>query len=395
MNQKNGNAFNKIIQKQKIKINNITNLKKIYKKENNDIEKNDPTINNKTFCFKQYKNDLNITNISNNNDFSSQMGTSPINNISPDLDWNNYESIYNHLVSYINLMIINLKKDNNKLCKYLKEIFFAIFSISQKTKNFYKTIKTSSKNSNNTDKNIKDNNHIKKTNNSTTNNGDWNFITGEITSNNNNYLIEDLYEKEKKKKEQGDKENKEKINSSFININKIKKPLTQRFEKSKSEKELEMSFLQEKFEKLNKKFKKKEKEFQIDKLKYLFRINEQNKLIKNLENKMKLNFIEKKINNIKCFPDLLNENNEDNSIRSCLDLNISNKRKTFYLSHPKLNFKDNSINGKNCHNIEDIINKNLFKLRNKGKIHKNNLKKFISLSLSETKMQVDKILNIK
>ena len=208
MNQKNGNAFNKIIQKQKIKINNITNLKKIYKKENNDIEKNDPTINNKTFCFKQYKNDLNTTNISNNNDFSSQMGTSPINNISPDLDWNNYESIYNHLVSYINLMIINLKKDNNKLCKYLKEIFFAIFSISQKTKNFYKTIKTSSKNSNNTDKNIKDNNHIKKTNNSTTNNGDWNFITGEITSNNNNYLIEDLYEKEKKKKQQGEKENK-------------------------------------------------------------------------------------------------------------------------------------------------------------------------------------------
>ena len=208
MNQKNGNAFNKIIQKQKIKINNITNLKKIYKKENNDIEKNDPTINNKTFCFKQYKNDLNTTNISNNNDFSSQMGTSPINNISPDLDWNNYESIYNHLVSYINLMIINLKKDNNKLCKYLKEIFFAIFSISQKTKNFYKTIKTSSKNSNITDKNIKDNNHIKKTNNSTTNNGDWNFITGEITSNNNNYLIEDLYEKEKKKKQQGEKENK-------------------------------------------------------------------------------------------------------------------------------------------------------------------------------------------
>ena len=287
-------------------------------------------------------------------------------------------------------MIINLKKDNNKLCKFLKEIFFAIFSISQKLKTYYKTIKTNRK-KNNINKSIKDNNNKNKS----TNNGNWNFITGELTSNNNNDLIEDLFEKEKKNKE--DEAN---VNSSIIN--KIKKPLKQRFEKSKNDKELQISFLQEKFEKLNKKYKKKEKRFQIDKLYYLFRINEQNKLIQNLENKIKLNLTSRK-----CYPDLhkiinknseeliIEKNNEDKSIGSYLDINNKNKRNTFYLSHPKLNFNENSIIGKNCHNIEDIIHKNLFKLRNKGKIHKNNLKKFISLSLSETKMQVDRILNIK
>ena len=68
-------------------------------------------------------------------------------------------------------------------------------------------------------------------------------------------------------------------------------------------------------------------------------------------------------------------------------------RKKFFISHPKINFSDISINGKNCHNLNDIINKNLFKLRNKGKVNRSNFSKFTFISINDTKMQVQKMIN--
>ena len=393
MNKQNRNEYIKLFQKKKY---NITNLKISSKRAENESLKNSPKIDNKTFSYILNKNDSYTKNNKSNNDFSSQLGNSIlISNISPDLEWNNYKSIYEYLISYINLMIVNLNKDNNKLCKYLKEIFLAIFTISQKTKNFYKTIKTS--NIHNADKH--NDNNIK-TNNST-HIGEWNFITGEITSNNNNAIVEDLFEKEKNNETWRDFNNKDKNNNREIIS------LTQR-ENNLNEKNLEISFLQEKIEKLNKYFKKKEKQFQIDKLKYLFRINEQNILIRQLENKIKINNLnnlsEKNIKEMKCFPDykkeqnneeIIIENEKNKKIKKCFHNSIINERKEYYLSHPKLHFDDISIFGKNCHNIEDIINKNFFKLKNKGKLNKYNLKKFLSLSLSETKINIDKIINKK
>ena len=385
MNKQNKNEYIKLFQKKKY---NITNLKISSKRAKNESLKNNSKIDNKAFSYILNKNDYYIKNNKNNNDFSSQLGNSTlISNISPDLEWNNYKSIYEYLISYINLMIVNLNKDNNKLCKYLKDIFLAIFTISQKTKNFYKTIKTS--NIHNTDKN--NDNNIKTNSNSHI--GEWNFITGEITSNNNNAIVEDLFEKEKNNETWKDLNNKDKNNNREIIS------LTQR--ENNNEKNLEISFLQEKIEKLNKNFKKKEKQFQIDKLKYLFRINEQNILIRQLENKIKINNLnnlsEKNIKEMQCFPDYKKEQNNEEIIieKKCFHNSIINERKEYFLSHPKLHFDDISIFGKNCHNIEDIINKNFFKLKNRGKLDKYNLKKFLSLSLSETKINIDKIINKK
>ena len=216
--------------------------------------------------------------------------------------------------------------------------------------------------------------------------------------------MEDLYEKEK--------------NDIGIDINKMDKDidknnnkkmdLTQRTNNIENEKNLQIFFLQEKIEKLNKKFKKKEKQFQIDKLNYLFRINEQNILIKQLEDKIKIHkfksLSERTLNKLKCFPDYRNgQNNEvkideknqdkENIIKNYFNKN-KKERKNFFLSHPKINFDEISI-GKNCRNIEDIINRNLIKFRNKGKLSKSNFKKFLSLSLNETKLHVEKIINIK
>ena len=397
MNKQNENKYSNISQKKNC---NDSIIKIISKRSKNETLKNNSKIDNKTFSYKLYKNNSYIQSPKNKNDFSSQIGNlSLISNIYPDLIWNNYQSIYDYLISYINLMIVDLNKDNNKLCKYLKEIFFAIFSISQKTKNYYKT-----NNIHNIDKNNIINDNNTKTNNST-NIGEWNFITGEINnSSNNNIMMEDLYEKEK--------------NDIGIDINKMDKDidknnnkkmdLTQRTNNIENEKNLQIFFLQEKIEKLNKKFKKKEKQFQIDKLNYLFRINEQNILIKQLEDKIKIHkfksLSERTLNKLKCFPDYRNgQNNEvkideknqdkENIIKNYFNKN-KKERKNFFLSHPKINFDETSI-GKNCRNMEDIINRNLIKFRNKGKLSKSNFKKFLSLSLNETKLHVEKIINIK
>lgn len=397
MNKQNENKYSKISQKKNC---NDSIIKIISKRSKNETLKNNSKIDNKTFSYKLYKNNSYIQSQKNKNDFSSQIGNSSlISNIYPDLIWNNYQSIYDYLISYINLMIVNLNKDNNKLCKYLKEIFFAIFSISQKTKSYYKT-----NNIHNIDKNNIINDNNTKTNNST-NIGEWNFITGEINnSSNNNIMMEDLYEKEK--------------NDIGIDINNMDKDidkndnkkmdLTQRTNNIENEKNLQIFFLQEKIEKLNKKFKKKEKQFQIDKLNYLFRINEQNILIKQLEDKIKIHkfksLSERTLNKLKCFPDYRNgQNNEvkideknqdkENIIKNYFNKN-KKERKNFFLSHPKINFDEISI-GKNCRNMEDIINRNLIKFRNKGKLSKSNFKKFLSLSLNETKLHVEKIINIK
>jgi len=390
------NDINKINLKQDVKLNNIKNLKKIsYNKINKNMIKRYFNINNNKRFYIRSKNksDFNIKN-------NDQMRNSLINDKSPDLDWTDYESIYNHLISYINLMIIDLSKDNNKLCKYLKEVFFAIFTISQKTKNHYNTIYT--------DKNRKTNNVVDKNNsindinkisNNSTSNAEWNFITGEITNNNNTYLIEPIYGEEKK--------NNDHELSLYAKKNVTIKPImTPGSEISKFGRSLEISFLEEKFEKLHKKMKRKEKLFKIDKLKYLLKINKQNKLINELENHIKLNSLnnlsDRSINEIKCFPDYSkiyenfknysdNEENNKSMKLGCLKKKID--RKKFFISHPKINFSDISINGKNCHDLNDIINKNLFKLRNKGKFNRSNFSKFTFISINDTKMQVQKMIN--
>jgi len=265
MNEENKNEINKIIQNQKIKRNNIIKLKKRNKKINNDIIKSYTKSNNKTFCLKKYKDNLNKNN---DNDFSSQTGSTSINKLSLDLDWNDYKSIYNHLISYINLMIINLNKDNNLLCKYLKEIYFFIFDITRKANNYYKS--TYINNIPNIDKNKYINDNINKKTENNIYNGEWNFITGERTSNNNIDVMEKLYEKEKKKNEE------EKVINS-PNIKKDENELIayklDKLERPKIGQILEISLLKEKVKKLKLNYKIKEKQFKIDKLNYLFRIN--------------------------------------------------------------------------------------------------------------------------
>ena len=194
MNEENKNEINKIIQNQKTKRNNIIKLKKRNKKINNDIIKIYTKINNKTFCLKKYQDNLNKNN---DNDFSSQTGSTSINKLFLDLDWNDYKSIYNHLISYINLMIINLNKDNNLLCKYLKEIYFFIFDITRKANNYYKSTYINNKDViPNIDEIFINNDNINKKTDNSIYNGEWNFITGERTSNYNIDVMEKLYEKE-------------------------------------------------------------------------------------------------------------------------------------------------------------------------------------------------------
>ena len=268
MNEENKNEINKIIQNQKIKRNNIIKLKKRNKKINNDIIKSYTKSNNKTFCLKKYKDNLNKNN---DNDFSSQTGSTSINKLSLDLDWNDYKSIYNHLISYINLMIINLNKDNNLLCKYLKEIYFFIFDITRKANNYYKSTYINNKDViPNIDENKYINDNINKKTENSIYNGEWNFITGERTSNNNIDAMEKLYEKEKKKNEE------EKVINS-PNIKKDENELIayklDKLERPKIGQILEISLLKEKVKKLKLNYKIKEKQFKIDKLNYLFRIN--------------------------------------------------------------------------------------------------------------------------
>ena len=375
-----------------MKLSSFTQFKKI-----TDKFKNKKNIKNSDIYSKALYKNKSALNIKNNeSNFSSLIFNSSINEVSPNLDWKNYKSIYNHLISYINLMIINLNKDNNKICRYLKEVFLAIFKISQNIKNNnqsnIKNINTYKYKNKNYNKNF-NNNDLNKKDSST--NIDWNFITGEISSNNGN-----------NNKEEINKEKMKKYKSNSANIDKIEKRqiLTPRLEKSKIGKNLEIYFLEEKLEKLTKKYKKRKKQCKIDTLSYLFKINEQNKIIKNLEEEIKSNFNnqlpEKDINEIKFFPDYkkiydyknkkkdfikkeLGENN-----KNVLSQNIS---KNFF-SHKKIDINENSKKWKKCNNLNDIISKNLFRLRNKGKINKSELKKFNSLSLSETRSQVQKIM---
>ena len=351
----------------------------------------------------------NTSNINNNNNFSffnkdnsdfnnryidEQTGISLISDKSPDLDWENYESIYKNLISHIKLMIINIGKDNNKLCKYLKEIFYAVFNISQKTCYFYKTIfKFNSKQKNVFERN-KSTNDISKPTNNSCQNIDWVFYTG---GKDNNKLIDKFGEKNKKG------------NTSEKLLRKYK-IITPRIRESKAEKNLDISLLEEKYKKLTKKMKKKEKQFNVDKLHYLFQINEQNKIIKDLEDQLKVkNFnslSSRSQNEIKCFSDYSkmyeslrkrSEAEENNrSVRNDRLFYLNNKiNKKFFISHPKLNYSDISIDGKKCYNPKDILEKNLFKLRNRGRPYNLNLKKFTSISINDTRMQVNNILNKK
>ena len=341
-------------------------------------------MNNKRFSFLK-KNIIDFTNIIS----EDQSGNTIKSDVSyNNLDWGDCESIYNHLISYINLMIINLSKDNDKLCKYLKEIFYAIFTISQKTRSYYKTISFgdySRKELNSSiDKNSSLNDMNKNTDNSNSLHMNWTFITG---AKENEKVNNKIQEKEK-----------ELNNTEFI-FHK-KQMFTPRIEKSKILKDFEISIQEEKFERLQKKLKNKEKQFNIHKLQYLLKINEQNKLINQLESQLKLNNInnlpEKSLNEIKCFPTYMKlyecirkkGDNEDNN-KVC---NLKKNIKTFFLSHPKINHNGSSLNSNICHNIKDILHKNLFKFRNTEKPSDYNLHRFTSISISDTRMQIRNIM---
>ena len=284
------------------------------------------------------------------------------------LDWSNPESIYNHLISYINLMMIDLKKDKEKLCKYLKDIFYAVFKISQEMKNINQNLEENKNNEEN-------NNEIKKE--------DWNFLTGEqfIRKNNSN-LMEQLLKEETKN---------------------IKPLLTQRTESTKNI--FQISPFKIKIDRLQRKFKQKEKQFNMDKLSYLFRINEQNNLIKKLEKEIHDNNINymtpKEFNRIKCFPDYsfvkenylklkngINNNNiqklEDNKEDDGSVLN-----NTKYLNIINNNKDDHKFN------LKKVFSKNLSLLKSGGKFEKMRIMRFASFSLSDTKINVEKIKNYK
>ena len=282
------------------------------------------------------------------------------------LDWSNSESIYNYLISYINLMIIDLSKDKEKLCKYLKDIFYAIFKISQEIKNNNQNIE---------DKNEENNNEIKKE--------DWNFLTGEqfIRKNNSN-LMEQLLKEETKN---------------------LEPLLTQRTERKNI---FQISPFKIKIDRLQRKFKQKEKQFNADKLSYLFRINEQNNLIKKLEKEIKDNNINymtpKELNKIKCFPDysFIKENYMklkkgiiNNNIKKLED---NKENDGSILNNIKyLNIINNNKNNNNKLNLKKVFSKNLSLLKTGGKLEKMRIMRFASFSLSDTKINVEKIKNYK
>ena len=290
------------------------------------------------------------------------------------LDWENYRSIYNHLISYINLMIIDLSKDKKKLCKYLKDIFYAIFKISQEIKNNNKII-------------IDDNNNndsLKTKQKS--DNDDWNFLTGEqnIYTNNVN-LMEQMLK---------DEENNEK--------NIIKPLLTQRYDKSKSFNNFKSSPFKTKLDRLQKKFKQKEKQYKIDKLNYLLRISEQNNLIDKLEKEITINNInnmtQRDFNKIKCFPDFsfvkenyLKTNTSINSHIKSFD-SIKEKENEIINNIKYLNIAKSNKEEKK-YNLKDVIAKNLSLLNNNEKKKKIKFMRFANFSFFDTKIKIKNIKN--
>ena len=283
------------------------------------------------------------------------------------LDWSDSKSIYNHLISYINLMIIDLSKDKEKLCKYLKDIFYAIFKISQEIKNVNQN--TEGNNKNNEDNN---NNDIKKE--------EWGFLTGEqFMRKNNNDLLEQLLKEETKN------------TKSF---------LTQKTESNKNI--FKKSPFKIKIDRLQRKFKEKEKQFNIDKLSYLFRINEQNHLIKKLENeihdKIMNHMPPEDLNKIKCYPDysFIKENNLKlkNSINNNMKKSEDNKNNGGNLLN-SMNFLNiiNDNNNKENHklNLKKVFSRNLSLLKNGEKLEKMRMMRFANFSFNDTKINVEKI----
>jgi len=292
------------------------------------------------------------------------------------LDWNNHESIYTHLISYINLMIIDLSKDKEKLCKYLKDIFYSVFKISQEIKNPEQ-------------KNNEEKNNITLNSKQNYSNEEWNFLTGEqFIRNNNDNLMEQLLKEETN------------------NENNVMKPLlTQRFESSKSFKEFQISPFKNKIDRLQRKFKQKEKQYKIDKLNYLFRINEQNNIIKKLEKEVQVNKInnmtQKDLNQIKCYPNfsfikenfLRNNYSSINKHKKLFEINKNNENEV--INNMKyLNITNNNKESKKF-NLKDVFSKNLFLLKNKGKMKKTRFMRFASFSISDTRTRVEKIKNYK
>lgn len=286
------------------------------------------------------------------------------------LDWNNYESIYKNIISYINLMVIDLYKDKDKLCKYLRDIFYAIFNISQKTKNNRSFINAKEKNKINNDMNYSKKSSLSE---------EWDFITQDQINKNNNELMEKLLKEELK------------------NENPI---LTQRAEETKYFNNFNLSPLAIKITKLNKKFKRKENQFKIDKLKYLFRINEQNKLINKLEKEIQFNELnnmtQHDLSKVKCFPDFYIKNkyfNSNKDSNSLYDIKYDEKRQkninVYKIKH--LNSVKNNNDEKL--NMNDIFSQNISLLRNEKKLRRQRYSRFISFSFSDTKLKVGKIKN--
>ena len=283
-------------------------------------------------------------------------------------DWTNYESIYNNLISYINLMIIDLSEEKEKLCEYLKDIFHAVFKISQEIKKKKQVIDNIKNEDNNIDINNKQNSTHE----------EWNFLTGEIFyKKNNNNLINEK--------------------------NNIKQLFEKRINASKNHDISKISPFKIKVDMLRRKFKKKERQYKIDQLNFLFRINEQNQLIDKLENEIKINNInnltQNELSQIKCFPDFpsikdnfLKSNNSINHHIKIIEDNKENE-KTFNnnLNNMKfLNIINNYKNKRNL-NLNDNFSKNLSLLNLQGKNQRMRLTKFASFSLNDTKAKVEKI----
>lgn len=290
------------------------------------------------------------------------------------LDWGNYESIYNNIISYINLMIIDLIKDKEKLCKYLKKIFYSIFKISQEIKLSNPIIKSKKNNLNSKQ---------------SSSNEKWNFLTGEQFFNNNNNIKKQSIKEEKKNEK-----------------NSIGPFLTQRIDNSKSFNNLRVSPLKTKIDRLQRKFRQKEKQYKLDKLNYLLRINEQNSLIDKLEKEIQINNInnitQEDFNKIKCYPEIsivkenyLTRNNSINNNQKIID-DFKEKENKIINNIRDLSITNtNSNKEKKKYNLKDIFSKNLFLLKNKGKMNKTRFMRFTSFSFSDTKTKVKKIMYYK
>lgn len=316
-------------------INRQKNNRKSFTNHKNCLQ-NDSASNTYNLPYKQNKKNNRIfsanTNFSRHKKISDLILSSQediiTNNIENafKINWNDYVSILNSINTLINSIIFKNKENKEKLCSYMKDIFYYLYD-----------------------------------------------ILNNIISEKENKKEESIFENSRIK--------------SCINVfnstnNNTNKPIKSKNSKKKNQKLIN--------------------NYKINEFQYLFYINEQNKKIYNLSQKLiikdaKQKFKKDEYNN-KCFP-LYNkyEPLHNNSTNNTNNENKNKDKKKYLLSHPRLNY----IGYYNNNKVSGIMNSNLNKIK-KGLFRVNSCSRIIEnksayfpLAFQSTQFKVDRIRNNK